>query len=66
MRTATKVFLNEFEYVRASFMIIPVAIEEVLKRRKRISGFLGPIAVIQVIERVKLFWKILFYGLDRS
>jgi hypothetical protein len=46
MRTAPKVFLNEFEYVRASFMIIPVAIEEVLKRRKRLSGFLGPIAVI--------------------
>jgi hypothetical protein len=66
MRTAPKVFLNEFEYVRASFMIIPVAIEEVLKRRKRLSGFLGSIAVIQVIERVKLFWKILFYGLDRS
>jgi|GEM_PF-7037801 len=50
MRTAPEVFLNEFEYVRASFMIIPVAIKEVLKRRKRLSGFLGPIAVIQVID----------------
>jgi hypothetical protein len=66
MRTAPKVFLNEFEYVRASFMIIPVAIEEVLERRKRRRGFLGPIAVIQVIGWIKLSWKVLFYGLDRS
>jgi hypothetical protein len=50
MRTAPKVFLNEFEYVRASFMIIPVAIEEVFKRRKRLSGFLSPIAVIPFLK----------------